>query len=206
MEASWAMGRQGRLGDGRFSGFAEGAAMSDHSASTAYSATARALHWITATLVLTLLPLGLVIANKWGGPLQDPLYDLHRSIGAVVIPLIILRLGYRLTHPPPPLPEDIPPLQQLAAGATHWALYALLIVQPFIGWVATSAYRAPITVFGLFELPPIWPQDRPLSDRLFVVHALIGAAIACLAAAHIGAALYHHFVRKDRVLMRMVTG
>jgi len=180
--------------------------MSDHSASTAYSATARTLHWITAALVLTLLPLGLVIANKWGGPLQDPLYDLHRSIGAVVIPLIILRLGYRLTHPPPPLPEDIPPLQQLAAGATHWALYALLIVQPFIGWVATSAYRAPITVFGLFELPPIWPQDRPLSERLFVVHALIGAAIAGLAAVHIGAALYHHFVRKDRVLMRMVTG
>jgi len=200
------MGRQGRLGNGRFSGFAEGAAMSDHNASTAYSATARALHWITAALVLTLLPLGLVIANEWGGPLQDPLYDLHRSIGAVVIPLIILRLGYRLTHPPLPLPEDIPPLQQLAAGATHWALYALLIVQPFIGWVATSAYRAPITVFGLFELPPIWPQDRPLSERLFVVHALIGAAIAGLAAVHIGAALYHHFVRKDRVLMRMVTG
>jgi cytochrome b561 len=79
-------------------------------------------------------------------------------------------------------------------------------VQPFVGWVATSAYRAPIMVFGLFELPPIWPQDRPLSGRLFVVHALIGAAIACLAAVHIGAALYHHFVRKDRVLMRMITG
>src|SRR5229473_2597650 len=92
------------------------------------------------------------------------------------------------------------------ARATHWGLYGLLMVQPFVGWVATSAYRAPIVVFGLFELPPIWPQDRPLSDRLFVVHALIGAAIACLAAVHIGAALYHHFVRKDRVLMRMITG
>jgi len=109
-------------------------------------------------------------------------------------------------HPPLPLPEDIPPLQQSAARAVHWGLYALLVVQPFVGWVATSAYRASIMVFGLFELPPIWPQDRPLSERLFVVHALIGAAIACLAAVHIGAALYHHFVRKDRVLMRMITG
>ena len=180
--------------------------MTDHKISTAYSVTARTLHWITATLVLILLPLGVVITNEWGGPLQDPLYDLHRSIGAVIIPLIILRLGYRLTHPPLPLPEDVPPLQQLAAHATHWGLYALLTVQPLIGWVATSAYPAPIMVFGLFELPPIWPQDRPLSERLFVVHALIGAAIACLAAIHIGAALYHHFVRKDRVLMRMVTG
>jgi cytochrome b561 len=180
--------------------------MTGNKTSAAYSATARALHWITAALVLIMLPLGVVITNEWGGPLQDRLYDLHRSIGAVIIPLVMLRLGYRLVYPPLPLPEDIPSLQQLAARATHWGLYALLIVQPFVGWVATSAYRAPIVVFGLFELPPIWPQDRPLSGRLFVVHALIGAAIAGLAAVHIGAALYHHFVRKDRVLMRMITG
>jgi cytochrome b561 len=180
--------------------------MTDQKTSAAYSATARALHWITAALVLFMLPLGVVITNEWGGPLQDPLYDLHRSIGTVIIPLVILRLGYRLMRPPLPLPEDIPPLQQSAARVTHWGLYALLIVQPFVGWVATSAYRAPIMVFGLFELPPIWPPDRPLSERLFVVHALIGAAIACLAALHIGAALYHHFVRKDGVLMRMITG
>jgi len=189
-----------------FNGLAKGVRMTDGKTSIAYSMTARVLHWVTAVLVLIMLPLGVGIANEWGGPLKDPLYDLHRSIGTVIIPLVILRLGYRLTHPPLPLPEDVPPLQQLAAHATHWGLYALLIVQPFVGWIATSAYRAPIMVFGLFELPPIWPQDRALSDRLFVVHALIAAAIACLAAVHIAAALYHHFVQKDRVLMRMITG
>jgi cytochrome b561 len=187
-------------------GFAKGVRMSEGIMPVAYSMTARALHWLTAALVLTLLPLGVIIANEWGGPLQDPLYDLHRSIGAVMIPVIILRLGYRLTHQPLPLPADIPPFQQAAAHATHWALYALLVAQPFVGWVATSAYRAPITVFGLFELPPIWPQDRPLSERLFVVHALIAAAIAGLATVHIGAAVYHHFVRRDRVVMRMISG
>ena len=187
-------------------GFVKGARMSERITPTAYSVNARVLHWLTATLVLTLLPLGVIIANEWGGPLQDPLYDLHRSIGAVMIPVIILRLGYRLTHQPLPLPADVPLFQQAAAHATHWALYALLVVQPFVGWVATSAYRAPIMVFGLFELPPIWPQDRPLSERLFVVHALIAAAIAGLVAVHIGAAVYHHFVRRDRVLMRMISG
>jgi cytochrome b561 len=187
-------------------GQAKGARMIDGKAPPAYSLTARALHWITAVLVLTLLPLGLVITNDWGGPLQDPLYDLHRSIGTAIIALIIVRLGYRLTHPPLPLPNDIRPIQRFAAHATHWALYGLLIVQPFVGWTATSAYRAPIVVFGLFELPPIWPKDRAFSDRLFAVHGLIAIVIACLAAAHISAALYHHFVRKDRVLMRMITG
>src|SRR5713101_3432732 len=153
-----------------------GALKIDGTPSAAYSLTARALHWITAALVLTTIPLGVVIVNEWGGPLQDPLYDLHRSIGALLILVMIVRLGYRLTHPPLPLPDDIPPIQQLAAHATHWGLYALLLVQPFVGWVATSAYGAPIMVFGLFQLPPIWPKDQPFSESLFVVHQVIGLA------------------------------
>jgi cytochrome b561 len=175
-------------------------------ATPAYTVTARTLHWVTASLVLINLPLGLVIASNWGGPLQDQLYDLHRSIGALIIPIILVRVAYRVGHPPAPLPDDIPPWQQRVANATHYALYALLVVQPFLGWIGTSAYRAPIVVFGLFELPPIWPEDRAFSDRVLFVHSLIGLAIACLLAAHIGAALQHHFVRKDRILMRMITG
>ena len=180
--------------------------MTDAAAAPAYTITARTLHWVTASLVLFTLPLGLVIANDWGGPLQDRLYDLHRSIGALIIPIILVRAVYRFGHPPAPLPDDIPPFQQLAAKATHWALYALLIVQPFVGWIGTSAYRAPIVVFGLFELPPIWPEDRAFSDRVLFLHSLIGLAIAGLLAAHIGAALQHHFVRRDRILWRMITG
>lgn len=172
----------------------------------AYTPTARALHWVVAVLVLIMVPLGIVIANKWGGPAQESLYNLHKSIGPVLLLLVLVRLLYRLTHPPLPLPADIPAIQQFAAHANHWALYALLIAQPTIGWIATSAYPAPVPVFGLFELPRIWPDDRALSDRLFAVHRLMGIAIGVLAAMHIAAALHHHFVRKDRVLMRMITG
>jgi cytochrome b561 len=176
------------------------------SATPAYTVTARTLHWLTASLVLINLPLGLVIANEWGGPLQDPLYNLHRSIGALIIPIILLRFAYRATHPAPPLPDDIPPLQQLAAHATHWALYALLIVQPFLGWIGTSAYPAQIVVFGLFQLPPLWWEDRDFSNAILLVHSLVALAIALLLAAHIGAALFHHFVRKDAILARMISG
>src|SRR5262245_52706130 len=97
--------------------------MVDGKATLASSLTARVLHCLPAALVLILLVLGVVIVNEWGGRLQDPLYDLHRSIGATVLLLIIVRLGYRLTHPPLPLPDDISPLQRTAAHATHWALY-----------------------------------------------------------------------------------
>ena len=113
---------------------------------------------------------------------------------------------YRWTHPPLPLPPDVPALQRLVAESVHWGLYALLIVQPLVGWAATSAYRAPIIVYGLFELPPILPVNQPLSEQLFAVHRALGILMAVLVCAHVGAALYHHFVRRDRVLMRMVSG
>jgi len=179
---------------------------SDAVSAPAYTVTARILHWITAFLILLMIPLGVVIANEWGGTLQNSLYDLHRSMGATLIPILVLRLVYRFAYPPLPLPNDIAAMQRLAAEITHWGLYALLIAQPFVGWIATSAYPATITVFGAFELPPIWPANRTLSERLFAIHQGIGIAIACLVVVHVAAALHHHFARKDRVLMRMITG
>jgi cytochrome b561 len=172
----------------------------------AYTMTARVLHWIAAVLVLAMVPVGIVIANEWGGPAQQWLYNLHKSTGALLIPIVIVRIVYRLTHPPAPLPEDIPAIQRFVAETVHWTLYILILVQPFIGWIATSAFPAPLPFFGLFEVPAIWGADRALSDRLFAIHRFIGLAIGFFAAMHIGGALFHHFVRKDRVLMRMFTG
>jgi cytochrome b561 len=180
--------------------------MIDGKPTPAYSLTARALHWITAVLILIMLPLGVVIANRWGGEWRDWLYNLHRSIGTVLMLVIFVRLGYRLTHRPLPLPDEIPLAQRRAAPILHWTLYALLVMQPLVGWAGSSAFPAPVIVFGLFELPLIAPANRALSDQLLFVHRSIGLAIAGLVAVHIAAAIYHHFVRKDRVLMRMITG
>jgi cytochrome b561 len=175
-------------------------------AAPGYTPVARFLHWLIAALVLFMLPLGIVIANEWGGPAQTFLYNLHKSIGAMLIPLVIIRLLYRLTHKPPPLPDDLHPLQRFAAHATHWALYALILAQPIVGYIMTSAYPAPVPFFGLFNLPAIWPENRALSTQLSAIHLYIGIAIVVVAAMHIGAALHHHFVRKDRILMRMISG
>ena len=185
---------------------ASAAPMAPGAAHAAYDMTARALHWITAILVLTMLPLGVVIANRWGGEWKDWLYNLHRSIGTVVMLVILIRVGYRLTHRPLPLPEEIPLSQRRASRVVHWALYTLLVAQPFIGWAGSSAFPAPVIVFGLFNLPMIAPADRALSDQLLFVHRWTGVTIACVMAVHVAAAIYHHFVRKDGVLMRMIAG
>jgi cytochrome b561 len=78
--------------------------------------------------------------------------------------------------------------------------------KPIVGWIATSAYGAPITVFWVFALPPIWREDRAFSDQLFAAHAALGIALAVVICAHVGGALFHHLIRKDRVLMRMLSG
>lgn len=176
-------------------------------AAQGYLLVARTFHWLTAALVLTMIPIGISMANfDLGGAIEDPLYHIHRSIGATVLAITVVRLIYRLGHPAPPLPTDMPAWQHFAARFTHWALYALLIMQPIVGWIATSAYRAPVLFFWLFDLPPIWEENRPFSEAMFVVHRSMGVFIATLVAVHIGAALYHHFVLKDGVLKRMVSG
>ena len=194
----------------RRAGFETGALMGGNTAAVAsqgYSSVARTLHWLTAVLVLTMLPIGISMATfDLGGAVEDPMYHIHRSIGAVVLELTVLRLIYRLRNPAPPLPADMPAWQQVAALTTHRGLYALLIAQPIVGWIATSAYRAPVLFFWLFDLPPIWPENRPFSEAMFVVHRSMGILIATLICVHIAAALYHHFILKDGVLKRMVNG
>jgi cytochrome b561 len=169
-----------------------------------YTPTARLLHWLTAVLVVTMIVVGIVMANMGDGPTKDFLYNLHRSVGVLVLLIVLVRLVYRITHPVPPLPADMPDILKLAARANHWAFYVLLIIQPLVGYVATSAYRAPIRFFWLFELPPIWPENRALSEQLFVVHGIIGVTLAVLICIHVAGALYHHFIRRDHVLQRML--
>jgi cytochrome b561 len=172
----------------------------------AYTLTARVLHWVTALVIVLMIPLGVILSNDLGGSLQDSLYGLHESLGALLIPIVLMRLLHRLKNPPLPLPQDIPALQRFAAHVTHLALYTLLVTQPLVGWIALSASGAPIIVLGLLSLPPIVSENRAFSEQVFVLHGLIGFFIAGLVTAHIGAAVYHHVVRKDRILMRMITG
>lgn len=167
-----------------------------------YTPTAKALHWVTVVLVLIQLPLGFLIARQYFG---DAGYNLHKSLGPLILFITLFRLYYRLTHPAPPLPADLPAIIKLGAHANAWGLYALLIVQPLVGWIATSAYPAPVPFFGLFNLPKIWPDNQPLADQLYLAHKWLGILMVLAVAAHVGAALFHYFVRKDTVLQRMTS-
>jgi cytochrome b561 len=169
-----------------------------------YSGFAKLLHWVIAACVLFIIPAGITMGLLPDGNAKNALYVLHRSFGALVLALMLIRLTYRLVNGVPAPEPTLTSMQRIVSHVVHLTLYALLIAQPIIGWVATSAYGAQISVFGLFTLPALVGKDETLATPLFAVHQLIGLVIAGLLVMHIGAALYHYFIRRDGVLQRML--
>ncbi len=181
----------------------------------AHHPTRRALHWIVAALVIATLPLGVVFTdfdNKpwteatFGAGSFDALFDLHKSIGLLVLALMLARLWAWRRWASPPYATPLPPQAEKAARLSHAAFYALLIGAALLGWAGVSAYPAPLPVFGLFEAPKIVAPDRALSGRLLGAHALFTFVLAGLVAVHVGAALWHRYARRDGVFERMAPG
>ncbi len=176
-----------------------------HSAAVeSYSGFAKFLHWVIALCVLVMIPVGVAMNNVEAGNLQNVLYTVHRSCGILVLALMVVRIFYRLTRGAPAPEPTLDPFQRIASHLVHMAFYVLITAQALIGWVATSAFGAPISFFGLFTVPALVEKDQTLATPLFAAHEILAWVIAGLLIVHIGAALYHYFIRKDGVLQRML--
>ena len=169
-----------------------------------YPAALVVLHWTMAVLILVTIPIGWRMGDLEPGPLQDALYHLHRSIGVTVLALALLRLAVRKFRGAPPPHPGLAPWQRTLSVAVHHLLYVLFFVVPILGWAGTSAFGAPIVVWGLFELPPILPKNEPLSEILLGAHGLFASTLAGLVVLHVAGALYHALIRRDGVMQRML--
>ncbi len=171
-----------------------------------YDAASRAFHWVTVALILMAAGLGLWIAHA--RPEDEgfklTLYNVHESIGATIWAVTLARLAWRLGHPPPPLPADLPGALKLAARLNHTAFYVWLLTMPVVGFVATNAWGFPLTWFGLVPLPDPVGKNVPLAETLTSVHRLMAWSLVGMIALHAGAALWHQFVRRDGTLRKML--
>jgi cytochrome b561 len=167
-----------------------------------YSRTARALHWITAVLLLLLFGLGVSMTRWVPDEQKIRVYSWHEWVGLTVFALTAVRLWWRLGHPPPPI--DVPKWERVAAGAVYTGMYLILFAQPIVGWLMSTAFGFPVVYLGLIPLPAPVPEDRELAERLDVVHVSLALALAGLFAAHLGGVLYHHLIQRDGVLSRMI--
>ena len=171
---------------------------------THYGAGARAFHWITVALLAVIIPIGLVMADLPRGALQDTLFITHESLGLTVLGLTLLRFLWRLTHPAPPPSTDLSPLERKASGSVHILLYIVLLTMPVTGYLFVTFSGIAVHYFGLVEVPALVDKDKPFADLAKFVHINLQWAIYALAAMHIGAALHHHFGRRNDVLQRMI--
>jgi cytochrome b561 len=174
-----------------------------------YSPTARRFHWLTVAVVAVQIPLGLYMVWRGNQTNFDDatarLYDLHKLLGFSLLWLMVARLAYRFRHGAPPDEPTLEWWHKAASHLTHWGIYGLLLVIPLLGWVGVSLYGAR-TVFGLVTLPPLAPQDQDASVLVFQIHYYAALLLLAAIAAHVSAAIYHHFIRKDGVLRRMLPG
>jgi cytochrome b561 len=171
-----------------------------------YSGIAKTLHWLMALVILSALPIGIALDKVPEGPIQNTLYDIHRSLGACVLFLALIRLAYRVTQGAPPPEPTLTAFERIVSHAVHMLLYVLMIAVPIGGWAATSAYGAPVVVFWLFELPPLLSKNEHLSEQLFALHKIGALTLGALVVLHIAGALMHGVVKRDGVLARMTFG
>ena len=162
----------------------------------------RLLHWTMALLILAMLFIGAAMVST-AGPAYAALIALHRPLGIAILLLAALRLAIRLATGAPPLPADLPRVQQRAARGAHILLYLAMIGLPLIGWAMLSAGGYPVRLTAGFVLPPIVPQNAPAYGLLRRAHGLIAFAFFALILGHLTIALIHGFVRRDGVLETM---
>lgn len=176
-----------------------------------YGRAAKWFHWVTVGLMAIALPTGFVIkfiTAEADGAYKMAFYAIHESAGLTILFVALARLLWKWRHPPPPHPAELPPMLRIAATATHHTLYALLILQPVIGFLATNAWGFPLrgqtAYLGLIDFPKFMETWVGLAQVLSWVHTIGGYLLVVLLAAHIGAAVFHHAIRKDGTLMRML--
>lgn len=169
-----------------------------------FNLLARLLHWSMALAILSMLFVGagMVVSLRH----REFLLDLHRPLGLAILLLAIVRLANRLRHAPPPLPDDLPRFQVWAAKASHWALYALMLAMPLVGWAMLSAGAYPVELVKGVNLPAIMPHSPVAYGFLRPLHGVLAYVLFALILAHLGAALYHAWIRRDGVFEQMARG
>ncbi len=172
-----------------------------------YSSAAKWFHWLTVPALGIALLSGMTIRFIVDDT-KMAFYALHESLGLLLLALAVLRLGWRLRHPPPALAAHLPRAIRIVADGVHLALYTLLIVQPVLGFFTTNAYGFPqqgdTAFLGLIDLPAFMDARPDLALQLHWGHSILGWLLAVLIGVHVAGTVYHHAWQKDGTLLRML--
>jgi cytochrome b561 len=167
-----------------------------------YGWIAQLLHWVIAVGFIFQFALAYYMEPLPLGPYKAQVYNLHKSIGVTLLVLAVLRLGWRWMNPVPPLPSGRPRWEELASRASHVGLYGMILLHPLTGLGGALFSKFPSEIWGV-TLPRIATDDA-ISSVFGAAHYWLHWVIMAVVAIHVAAALRHHFVLKDDVLVRML--
>ena len=169
-----------------------------------YTGVAIGLHWLIGLMILGSFGVGLYMVDLSLSPTKLRLYSWHKWAGVTIFTLVLIRCLWRLTHAAPALPPEMPKWQRLAAEASHYLLYALMIAIPLSGWLMSSAKGFQTVYFGVLPIPDLLVKNEALGETLALVHKFLNFTMIATVIVHVAAALKHHFIDKDDILRRML--
>jgi cytochrome b561 len=161
----------------------------------------RFLHWLMAAMVLTMLGIGVAMVASLAS--YHTLVSVHRPLGILILLLVVIRYLNRRFSALPPFPATMSSREQFVASASELLLYALLFVQPLVGWGMLSAARYPIVLYGSLHLFPILPHNAMLYAVLRKTHTVFAYLLFLTFLAHFGAILFHTMIVRDGIFGRM---
>ena len=171
-----------------------------------YGVIAKGFHWLLFLMLSFSIIAGNFLASMPKGAEKMQAADMHKSFGAILLTLIMLRLLWRLINKTPRLPDETTAAEAFIAKAMHWGLYALMFAQPLSGIMMSQSAGIPVSFFGLFEFPTFLNKNPDLAETFLSIHGTVWILLVIAVIGHAGAAMHHHFVKKDNVLKQMTTG
>ena len=167
-----------------------------------YGFISKNLHWILAVLLLLNFSLGFVMVDLERGALRSSLFHFHKSMGILLLGLIILRLLWKVINTAPIHLSNNQLIKKISKFV-HYSFYLILLIVTFSGWIYSTARAGPVDVFGLFYMPAIVEKNDVIGKIAKDVHIYSVYIFISFAVIHILASIYHHFFLKDKTLKRM---
>lgn len=178
-------------------------AVTDGPAADRYSPIAMLLHWLVAALVLYLFWLGFNMVDLPKGPDRGAAFGLHKSLGLLVVLLMVARLVWRRRNPPPPLPANVARWQVRLSTGVHHGFYAMLFLHPLFGYLSAEFAGYGTKFFGIKLYNWGW-KDQAINELFTECHEATGVVLLLLVLIHLAGAISHAVKRGDRVVRRML--
>ena len=162
------------------------------------------IHWLMLLLFIAIYAtINLREIYEKGSDPREALKAWHFMLGLLAFALVWLRIAARFSGPTPVITPEPAKIQMLSAKLLHLTLYALMIGMPLTGWLLLSTAGKAIPFFG-FELPALIGEDKDLSKQIKELHEFVGTMGYYLIGLHVIAALYHHYIKRDDTLTRIL--